>query len=106
MAAIFKGKQMFIVSLEYIKGLAEVEACLPEHIAYLERYYKEGIFLMSGRKKPRTGGIILVKADHREQVERLVQEDPFHREGVAEYQITEFVSTKTAEDLSQYRETA
>lgn len=97
---------MVIVSLEYIKGLPEVEACLPEHIAYLERYYKKGVFLMSGRKKPRTGGIILVKADHREQVERLIREDPFHREGVAEYQIIEFVPTKTAEDLSQYRETA
>ena len=47
---IKKGKEMFIVSLEYMKDLSEVETYLPEHIAYLERYYQEGVFVMSGRK--------------------------------------------------------
>ena len=34
---IRKGKEMFIVSLEYMKDLSEVETYLSEHIAYLER---------------------------------------------------------------------
>lgn len=46
---------------------------------------------MSGRKQPRTGGVILMKASGREQVEKLITEDPFHREGVAKYTITEFI---------------
>ncbi|MGN6961556.1 YciI family protein, partial [Neisseria sp. P0016.S002] len=53
---------MFIVSLEYMKELAAVETYLAEHIAYLERYYQAGVFVMSGRKQPRTGGVILMKA--------------------------------------------
>ncbi|MBF1288713.1 MAG: GTP cyclohydrolase, partial [Neisseria sp.] len=57
---------MFIVSLEYIKDLAVVETYLSEHIAYLERYYQAGVFVMSGRKQPRTGGVILMKASGRE----------------------------------------
>ena len=66
---------MFIVSLEYMKDLAAVETYLSEHIAYLERYYQEGVFVMSGRKQPRTGGVILMKASGREQVEKLIVED-------------------------------
>ena len=96
---------MFIVSLEYIKDLAAVETYLAEHIAYLERYYQAGVFVMSGRKQPRTGGVILMKASDREQVEKLIAEDPFHREGVAKYTITEFIPTKVAEGLENYLET-
>lgn len=94
---------MFIVSLEYIRPLAEIEAALSEHIAYLERHYRAGTFLMSGRKQPRTGGIILMQAGSREQVEQIIAEDPFHRAGLAEYSITEFLPTKTADDLAQYQ---
>lgn len=94
---------MFIISLEYIKPLADIEAALPEYIAYLERHYRAGTFLMSGRKQPRTGGVILMQADSREQVEQIIAEDPFHRAGLAEYSITEFLPTKTADSLAQYR---
>ena len=88
---------MFIVSLEYMKDLAAVETYLSEHIAYLERYYQEGVFVMSGRKQPRTGGVILMKASGREQVEKLITEDPFQREGKEKYTITEFILTKKTE---------
>ncbi|HFC8536657.1 TPA: YciI family protein [Neisseria bacilliformis] len=91
-----------MVSLEYIRPLAEIEAALPEHIAYLERHYRAGTFLMSGRKQPRTGGVILMQADSREQVEQTIAKDPFHRAGLAEYSITEFLPTKTADSLAQY----
>jgi len=67
---------MFIVSLEYIRPLAEIEAALPEHIAYLERHYRAGTFLLSGRKEPRTGGVIVMQADSREQVAQIIAEDP------------------------------
>lgn len=96
---------MFIVSLNYIKPLSEIEAHLPAHIEYLERHYAEGRFLLSGRKEPRTGGIILMRADSRAQVEAVVAEDPFYRARVAEYEITQFFPTKTAADLAAYRET-
>ncbi|MGN6837879.1 YciI family protein [Neisseria sp. P0022.S010] len=96
---------MFIVSLEYIKDLAAVDTYLSEHIAYLERYYQAGVFVMSGRKQQRTGGVILMKASGREQVEKLIAEDPFHREGVAKYKSTDFIPTKVVEGLANYLET-
>jgi len=94
---------MFIASLTYVKDLSEVEAHLPDHVAYLEHYYGQGIFLMSGRKEPRNGGVIVMQADSREQVEKIISEDPFNQASIAEYEITEFIPTKTAPELEGYR---
>ena len=56
---------MFVVSLTYKKPIAEVELHLAAHIAYLDEYYAAGTFVASGRKVPRTGGVILAKAESR-----------------------------------------
>jgi uncharacterized protein YciI len=52
---------MFIVSLTYICNLEEIDKILPEHIQYLKEQYEKGNFIASGRKVPRTGGIILTQ---------------------------------------------
>ena len=33
---------MFVFNLTYVKPLSEVERVLPEHVAYLDRYYGLG----------------------------------------------------------------
>ena len=50
---------MFVVTLTYVKPLAETDALIPAHIAWLERQYAAGHFLASGRRVPRVGGVIL-----------------------------------------------
>lgn len=85
---------MFVISIEYIVDLDAIEPLIEEHFEFLNKYYNKGLFVVSGRKEPRTGGIIIVKNASRDVVEALLKEDPFHREGVAEYQITEFVASK------------
>ena len=74
---------MYILSLHYIKPLSDIEQHLPAHIAYLDRYYAAGKFLMSGRKEPRTGGIILLCAADDAEVQAIIAEDPFHQAGVS-----------------------
>ena len=96
---------MYIISLHYIRPLADIEAHLPAHIAYLERYYAAGVFLLSGRKEPRDG-IIILRAPDRASVERIISEDPFHQQQLAEYTITQFLPSKTATALESLRETA
>lgn len=91
---------MFVILLHYVKPLAEVDRLVQEHRAFLERHYAAGHFLVSGRKEPRTGGVILANAASRAQVERMVEEDPFKREGVAEYEIVEFVPTMAGPALA------
>ena len=95
---------MFVVSLTYTAPLQEVGAHLAAHREFLSAQYACGAFLMSGRKVPREGGIIIARAGSRAEVEELVRQDPFHRAGVARYDITEFVPTMTADALAALRE--
>lgn len=93
---------MFIASLTYVKPLEEVEAHLAAHVAFLERYYQAGKFICSGRKNPRTGGIILMRAKDKEEVEQIIAEDPFRRNHIADYEIIEFFPTKYAPDFQGF----
>ena len=85
---------MYIVNLNYIKEISEVEKHLEEHIKFLEKYYEMGKFICSGRKNPRTGGVILLNAESLSEVEKIILEDPFNINEIAEYEITEFFPTK------------
>ena len=85
---------MYILNLNYIKEVSEVEKHLEEHIKFLEKYYEMGKFICSGRKNPRTGGVILLNAESLSEVEKIILEDPFNINEIAEYEITEFFPTK------------
>ncbi|MEU5808590.1 MULTISPECIES: YciI family protein [unclassified Streptomyces] len=95
---------MFVMELTYTAPIEAVEEELDAHIAWLDRYYASGVFLASGRKVPRDGGIILAAGVSRAEVERIAEEDPFTVAGVCEYRITEFIATKTSADLTPVRE--
>lgn len=90
---------MFIVLLTYVEPIDVVESHLPAHREFLRRNYEAGVFLLSGRKEPRTGGVILVNLDSHEALQATLAEDPFHQHGVAEYTITRFTATMSAPSL-------
>lgn len=94
---------MFIVSLNYIAPITEVEKHLEAHIEYLKKHYDLKHFLASGRKVPRTGGVILMDLETREALDQIVSEDPFHINKVASYEITEFIPTMTHPQLDPFR---
>jgi uncharacterized protein YciI len=95
---------MFIISSRYTKPLSEVDALLEAHKEFLKKHYSLGHFIASGRKIPRSGGVILVKCSDRAELDRIIAEDPFTIGGVAEYEITEFAASMTAEGLEFIRE--
>jgi uncharacterized protein YciI len=95
---------MFVISLAYTAPLDQVDAHLAAHRDFLGAQYTRGVFLLSGPKVPREGGIIIAAAASRAEVEELVRQDPFHQAGVAHYEITEFVPTMAAGALAAYRE--
>jgi uncharacterized protein YciI len=88
---------MFLLLSRYLKPAEEVDRFIPEHRTFLDRYYDSGLFIVSGPKEPRTGGVILTADATREAVEAALAEDPFVREGISEYEIVEFSATKRAE---------
>ncbi|MEN8654515.1 YciI family protein [Streptomyces sp. 21So2-11] len=95
---------MFVLELTYTEPLERVNELLDAHVAWLDAQYTAGVFIASGRKVPRDGGVILAVGVDRSRVERIAAEDPFTVAGVCVYRITEFVATKTAEELAGYRE--
>ena len=78
-------------ALTYLVDLSEVDAALPEHVAWLDQQYADGVFIASGRQVPRVGGLILVAGTNREDLERRLALDPFGRLGLAEHAVIEFV---------------
>jgi uncharacterized protein YciI len=95
---------MFIVNLTYIKPVEEVEKHLAEHIIFLNKYYDNGNFICSGRKNPRTGGVIICNAKNMKEVNEIISKDPFYENGIANYDILEFQPTKYAEDFKVFVE--
>ena len=85
---------MFIIELNYPTTVTEIDANMADHIEFLEKFYRSGHFLASGRKEPRDGGLIFVKAANRAEVEKIIAEDPFKKRGLASYRIIEFKATK------------
>lgn len=65
--------------------------------------YDSGTFLASGRKMPRTGGIVLARGS-RETIEAMVAADPFTIHGVADYEITEFHASRAAPGLEALKD--
>jgi uncharacterized protein YciI len=90
---------MFIVDLNYVAPLEKIDAIMGAHMKFLGKYYKLNVFIASGRKVPRTGGIILVLAKTRDEVEKIINEDPFVINKLAQYSITEFRASQVHPDL-------
>ncbi len=92
---------MFIFNLTYQKPIEEVERALSEHIQYLDKYYQACKFICSGRKNPRTGGIILCNCADEDEAKRIMKEDPFYQKGIAKYELLEFFPTKHTKDFEK-----
>jgi uncharacterized protein YciI len=90
---------MFVIELVYKADLAEIDAHMAAHVRFLKKYYASGNFLVSGRKIPRDGGIILAVGKSRHEIEAIVREDPFHAHGLAEFRIIEFRASQKADDI-------
>jgi hypothetical protein len=58
----------FVVTLTYQVDLSEVDAALPEHVAWLDQQYADGVFVASGPQVPTP-----------EALERRLALDPFGR---------------------------
>jgi len=90
---------MFVIELTYKAPLAEIDASMAAHVRFLKKYYAAGNFLVSGRKVPRDGGIIVAVAPTREDIEAIIREDPFYTRGLADFRIIQFRASQRAADI-------
>jgi len=95
---------MFVIELIYKAPLAQIDAHMAAHMQYLKKHYASGTFVVSGRKVPREGGVIVAVAESRERVEAIAGEDPFCVRGLADFRVIEFRASQRAADLPAWIE--
>jgi uncharacterized protein YciI len=91
--------RMFVIELTYKADLAEIDAHMAAHVVFLKKHYAAGHFLVSGRKIPRDGGIILAVGKSRQEIQTIIEEDPFYQRGLADFRIVEFRASQRANDM-------
>jgi uncharacterized protein YciI len=90
---------MFIIELTYKADLAQIDGAMKAHVAWLNKHYAAGTFVVSGRKVPRVGGIIIATGHDRAALEAIVREDPFVARDLADYRLVEFNASQRAPDI-------
>jgi uncharacterized protein YciI len=90
---------MFVIELTYKAELSEIDAHMKAHVAFLNKHYAAGTFLISGRKIPRDGGIIIAVGKTKPELESILAEDPFQKHGLAEFRVIEFRASQRAADI-------
>ncbi|MFK0683028.1 YciI family protein [Ochrobactrum sp. BD67] len=91
---------MFVVNLTYTKPLEEIGRHLEAHREFLDRQYADGVFLASGPKNPRNGGVILASGKvSKRELDSILKLDPFMQYGLATYDVVEFTPAKYAPPL-------
>jgi uncharacterized protein YciI len=92
---------MFVIELIYKAELREIDAHMSAHMRFLKKHYAAGTFIVSGRKIPRDGGVILAVGEDRQQIEATVREDPFVQHGLADFRIIEFRVSQRAQNVEE-----
>ena len=92
---------MFVIELIYKADLKQIDAAMGAHMKFLRKYYAAGNFVVSGRKIPRDGGIILAVGESRDAIEAIAKEDPFYTMGLADIRVVEFRASQKADDVAE-----
>lgn len=88
-----------LILITYVVPLDEVDRHMKPHVEWLERGYAEGLFLLSGRRNPRTGGVIVCRG-HKAEVEALAASDPFVTSGASTIEVIEFNASMAADAIA------
>jgi len=85
---------LYLIVVDYLVPLAQVEAQLEPHRAWVDQGFADGVFLLSGPCVPREGGAIIAHGEDRAAIEARVATDPFHTAGVARHRIVEVAARR------------
>lgn len=88
---------MFVIMMTYTVPVEEVEPHISAHLEWLAGHKAAGSILTAGRRVPRTGGVFLAPSSvGAGELAGILDQDPFKRHNLAEYEVTEFVPSTTA----------
>lgn len=90
---------MFIVFLRFSDNRTEAAKFMEGHNAWIKRGFDSGTFLLAGSLQPNAGGTVVAHNIDREDLDALVQEDPFVAERVVSAEIHEITPGRVDERL-------
>ncbi len=97
---------MVLIISQYVKPIEAVDAMLAQHREFLDCCYQQSKFIFSGPQVPRVGGIIMANVTSINEARQIMEKDPFHVNGISEYQYIEFSPVKYDDRFSCFIKSA
>lgn len=94
----------YVVEITYKAPIEKIEELTPIHRDFLQTGYESGMLLVSGPKVPRTGGIVIAKANSMEELAKFFKNDPYTLNDAADYSFIEFNPKSYQEILKDWLE--
>lgn len=80
---------MFVVLLRFAAAKAKAQNFMAAHNAWIERGFRDGVFLLTGGIRPGTGGAIFAHNVSRDELAARVNDDPFVVENIVDAEIVD-----------------
>lgn len=93
---------MFLINIKYKVSFNIIDQYLKAHRDFLALGYKKNYFVVSGPKVPRDGGIIISQLKDQDLLQKFLEDDPFLKHNLAEYEIIAFDPVKFHPDFSVF----
>ena len=85
------GVDFCVVLLSYDGAKDAIDAAMADHMAWLTQAYDDGHVLLSGRRTPWTGGVMLVRGD-KDRADALMAKSPWVAKGLATAEVIGFTT--------------
>ena len=83
----------YVIESRFERPITEFRDAVPDHRAYLQKLYEAGSLLFSGPKTSRDGEVFVARAESDEQIEALIKDEPYSKQGFAKYTVVGFTPT-------------
>jgi len=80
----------FVIEITYTAPMEKIMEVVTDHRAFLRGAMEGGTLLFSGPQSPRVGGMLVARAESREEIEQLFAGDPYNLAGLTSYRFVEF----------------
>ena len=74
-----------------------------KHVEWFTRHFEAGNFILVGPyTDQKMAGIMISPAESKEAVEKVLQEDVYYADGLADYEVRSFTAGKIAENFAEF----
>jgi len=92
----------FLVDITYLVEFDKIGEILPKHREFLQTGYDKKLLLMSGPKNPKTGGVVIARAESIDEIKSFFDNDPYKIASYASYDFLEFDPVKRQEFMEDW----